>query len=208
MSLDTLANVKARLGVTTSADDALLAQLQDSADQWVAGFCQRDFGGGTYTEYHPGRAAVLVLRNYPVQTVTSVRVDPAYGFGVETTVPPSAYVVHAEFGMVQSLTGPFAPWSFCVGPTPARVPPWEALPRAVQVVYSVATGAVPADVRAAYAELIGHWYRRVKTHAAAGFLDVTRQRFGDLTTTYLPGQDAGPPGEVLRLLAPYRVPLV
>ena len=208
MSLDTLANVKARLGVTTSADDALLGQLQDSADQWVDESCNRDFAGGTYTEYHPGCASYLYLRNFPVQSVTSVKVDPAYAFGAGTLLPTTAYVVHAERGVVQSLLGP---WDLCAayrGLVLPGVVPWARGPRVVQVVYSTATGAVPADVRAAYAQLIGHWYRRVKTQAAAGFQDVARQRFGDVSTTFARGQDDGPPGEVLRLLAPYRVPLV
>ena len=54
MSLDTLANVKLRLGVTTSTTTTLLSALMDSADQYVAEYCGRDFGGGTFTEYHPG----------------------------------------------------------------------------------------------------------------------------------------------------------
>jgi hypothetical protein len=54
MALDTLANVKARLGITTSADDTLIGLLQDSADAAIANFCNRDFAGGTFTEYHPG----------------------------------------------------------------------------------------------------------------------------------------------------------
>src|SRR5947209_6122486 len=107
MSLDTLANVKLRLGVTTAADDGLLSALMDSADQFVADFCGRDFAGGTFTEYHPGDAAVAFLRNYPVQSVTAVKVDPAYGFGAETILPATAYVVHADRGVIQSLAGPF-----------------------------------------------------------------------------------------------------
>src|SRR5436190_18004678 len=100
MSLDTLANVKLRLGVTTSADDTLLSALMDSADEWVAQYCGRDFAGGTLTEYHPTGGTVVFLRNYPVQSVTSVEVDPAYGFGAETLLPSSAYAVHTTRGVV------------------------------------------------------------------------------------------------------------
>src|SRR5437763_9436817 len=109
MSLDTLANVKARLGITTSADDSLLTLLQDAADAWVDGHCQRDFVGGTYTEYHPGHSAFVFLRNYPVTAVTSVKVDPAYGFGAATVLAATAYVVHTDRGVIQSLCGPFLP---------------------------------------------------------------------------------------------------
>jgi hypothetical protein len=206
MSLDTIANVKLRLGVTDSADDSLLSALMDSADQFVAEFCGRDFGGGSFTEYHSGGTAVIFLRNYPVQTVTSVKVDPAYGFGSETTRPATAYVVHPERGVIQSLTGPFLPnWGrLPVFDTPA----WLLAPRTVQVVYATATGAVPADVREAYALLIGHWYRYVKTQVASGFQNVYRQTAGGTTVIFARDQIAGGslPVDLPRLLAAYRVP--
>ena len=94
MSLDTLANVKTRLGITTSADDTLLGLLQNSADRWIANYCDRDFGGGTYTEYHPGGSEFIHLRNFPVESVTSVNVDAGYVFGSSTVLSTTAYVVH------------------------------------------------------------------------------------------------------------------
>src|SRR5579885_3918503 len=101
MSLDTLANVKTRLGITTSADDSLLALLQSSADRWVASWCDRDLGGGTYTEYHPGGSEFVHLRNFPVQSVASVNVDPGYVFGSSTILATTAYTVHLERGVIQ-----------------------------------------------------------------------------------------------------------
>jgi uncharacterized phiE125 gp8 family phage protein len=195
MSLDTLANVKLRLGVTTSADDALLTALMDAADQYVADFCGRDFAGGTFTEYHPGGSAFVFLRNYPVQSVTGVKVDPAYAFGADTELSATAYVVHTDRGVVESLAGPFL-----------RCP----APRAVQVVYATATGAVPADVQEAYTLLVGHWYRHVKTQVAADFRDVVQQTYGDATTIFAKDQVAGLPlpTDVTRLLGQYRVPVV
>ncbi len=208
MSLDTLANVKLRLGITTSADDSLLSLLMDSADQWVAGYCGRDFAGGTYTEYHPGGGTLVFLTNYPVQAVVSVKVDPAYGFGAETTLPATAYTVHLEWGIVRSLNGPFLPCGDCL-PAPGQ-PPWARAPRAVQVVYTTVTGAVPGDVKEAYALLVGHWYRHVKTQVAAGFQNITQQTFGDATAIFAKDQIAGLPlpDDVRRLLGPYRTPLL
>src|SRR5439155_2647529 len=204
MSLDTLANVKTRLGISTSADDSLLGLLQDSADAWVAGYCERDFAGGTFTEYHPGATAFLFLRNFPVSSVTSVKADAGYGFGASTVVPATAYVVHTERGVIQSLVGAFLPV-----PLP-DVAPWGYGPRNVQVVYTTATGAVPADVKEAYALLIGHWYRHVKTQIASGFQDVIQQTFGDTTLIFSKDQLAGlpVPDEVRRLLSPYRGPVI
>jgi hypothetical protein len=206
MSLDTLANVKLRLGVTTSADDSLLSALMDSADQFIAEFCDRDFDGGSFTEYFAGDAALVFLRNYPVQSVTSVKVDPAYGFGTETLRPATAYVVHLDRGAIQSLTGPFLPlWA---GLPVFNMPAWMRAPRVVQVVYATATGSVPADVQQAYALLIGHWYRYVKTQIAAGFENVYRQSAGGTTVIFAKDQIAGGsvPVDVPRLLAAYRAP--
>jgi uncharacterized phiE125 gp8 family phage protein len=206
MSLDTLANVKLRLGITTGDDDSLLSALMDSADQFIGEFCGRDFVGGTYTEYHSGDTVVVFLRNYPVDSVTSVKVDPAYGFGTETLRPATAYVVHPDRGVIQSLTGPFLPlWA---GLPVFNTPAWMRAPRVVQVVYATATGAVPADVRQAYALLIGHWYRYVKTQVASGFQNVYRQTAGGTTVIFARDQIAGGalPPDLPRLLAPYRVP--
>src|SRR5262245_6180711 len=209
MSLDTLANVKTRLGITTSGDDSLLALLQNSADQWLAGYLDRDFGGGTYTEYFPGGTQFLHLRNYPVQAVTSVKVDPSHGFGAESVVSSSAYVVHAERGVIQSLAGPFVS-TLRRGLVNAHVTDWTRAPRAVQVVYVVASGAAPDDVLAAYACLIGHWYRQIKTQQNVGQLNVTSQHLGEFETTYPALQIAGLPipPDVYLLLAAYRTPCV
>ena len=206
MSLDTLANVKARLGITTAADDTLLGLLQDSADAAVANVCNRDFAGGTFTEYFPGGTELVPLRNFPVTAVTSVKVDPAYAFGSDTVVPATAYVVHTDRGVIQSLGGPFLPGERH-GLVNADVRAWTAGPRVVQVVYSTATSQVPADVLEAYARLVGHWYRQVKTEAAANFQNVAQQKYGDTFVIYS-GNGSGLPLDVTELLDLYLVPAI
>ena len=86
---------------------------------------------------------------------------------------------------------------------------WTRGPRVVQVVYATATGAVPNDVKEAYARLVGHWYRKLKTDVASNFQNVAQQKYGDTFVIF--GGDsvgAGMPRDVTDLLAPYRVPLV
>ncbi len=208
MSLDTLANVKTRLGVSGTADDALLTLLMNSADNWVANWTGRDFGGGTYTEYHPGGSEFVHLKNYPVQSVTSVNVDPGYGFGASTVVPSTSYVVHTERGVIQSRVGPLGPLAERQGLVNRSVATWTRGPRVVQVVYVVATAAAADDILEAFAQLVGHWYRRVKTQAGAGFQNLSQQKLADAVTTYSGGQITGlpVPPDVFALLAPYRVP--
>ena len=208
MALDTLANVKARLGITTSADDTLVGLLQDSADKAVENYTNRDFAGGTFTEYFPGGSEFVHLRNFPVDSVTSVQVDAARVFGAETLVPAADYVVHADRGVIQSVAGPFLPRDK-PGLVNADVRVWTRGPRVVQVVYATPTGQVPADVKEAYARLVGHWYRKVKTEAAANFQNVQQQKYGDTFVIFGgAGATGGLPDEVAELLAPYRVPAV
>lgn len=200
MPLNTLANVKVGLDINGSADDAMLAQLQAAADSFVEMTCGRNFNGGTYTEDHPGGGSLLFLMNFPVVSIATVKVDATRQFASDTILPSSRYVVHADRGVIELLDGTFIPtlpgWN--VGPA--------SYPGAVRVSYGTATGAVPAAVSQAYAELVGHWYRQAKTHAATGQLNISQS--GD--TIYPWGQSTGyriPPG-VLALLKPFRSPVV
>ena len=207
MSLDTLSNVKSRLGVTSAADDTLIGLLQDSADQAVANYCNRDFAGGSFTEYFAGGSEFVHLRNFPVDTVTSVKVDSARAFGVETLVATSDYVVHSDRGVIQSVVGPFLPRDR-PGLVNAEIRIWTRGPRVVQVVYATLTSQVPADVKEAYARLISHWYRKVKTEVGSNFQNVAQQKYGDTFVIFgSAGIKVGIPDEVMELLAPYRVPL-
>jgi uncharacterized phiE125 gp8 family phage protein len=192
MALESLANIKTHLGITTSADDAFLTELQAAAESWISQHCGRSFEGGTFVEDFAGFHRTLRLRHYPVVSVTSVKVDLAWEFGPETILDSSRYYLHAEYGLVESLHGPFGTGAAASAGT-------------VRVTYTVATDAVPAEVKRAAAELVGHWYRQAKTHSSAGQLNLTSQADG---TGYPCGQSTGYrlPQGVLQLLQPHRVP--
>lgn len=204
MPLDTLTNVKSRLGIAGTSDDALLGQLLTAADRWILRETGRDFLNSSFTEYFPGNTEFLCLANYPVASVSSLRVDPAGAFGPETERPPSDYVLHAARGVIQSRHGPFvaAPRRGLVN---ADRLTWTRRPQAVRVVYTV-TDPVPDDVKHAYAQLIGHWYRQVRTHAATNFQNIQQQRFGEIDVNFQTLGDV--PDEVKSLVARYRTPPV
>lgn len=193
MAIDTLANVKTHLGIAGSTDDALLAELQAAADDFITRHCGRSFDGGSFTEDLPGGSRVLVLTNYPIDAVTSVSVDPARAFGPETVVPSDEYFVRPDDGTVETLGAPFGR---------------AGAPGAVRVVYTTPTDSVPASVTRAYAELVGHWYRQAKTQTATGQLNVLQQTDGTTVTEYPWGQSGGfrVPNGVLSLLAVFRMP--
>ncbi|MBY0514116.1 MAG: hypothetical protein K2P78_09425 [Gemmataceae bacterium] len=195
MTIDTLASVKAALLVATTDDDTVLTRLADAAESFIAQHTGRAFAGGTFTETHPAGGRLLFLANFPVATVTDVRVDATRTFGGGTVRDATTYVLHAARGVIESLTGPFLPGGG---------------PEAVQVTYTTATGAVPAAVKEALTQLVGHWYREAKTHADTAFRNLTELTSGTDTKTYPWGEAAGfrVPPVVLQLLAQFRVPHV
>ena len=200
--LDTLANVKLALMVTDAADDGLLIRIMTAADSFVAQFTGRAFAGGSFTETHPAGGSLLFLRNFPVASVTSVKVDATRAFGSETVRSADTYVVHSDRGVIESLTGPF------LTPRPGRGP--RDWPEAVQVVYATPTGSVPPAVLQAFTDLIGHWYEEAKTHAGLNFELLIENTSGTNTKTYPWGVSGGfrLPIGVLQLLNPFRVPPV
>ena len=107
MSLDTLANVKTSLLISGSTDDAVLTRLMDAADSFIAEYTSRSFEGGSFTETHAAGHGLVFLRNFPVDTLTSLKVDAARQFGPETVRAVDTFVVHTERGVIESVDGPF-----------------------------------------------------------------------------------------------------
>lgn len=204
MPLDTLANVKQMLGVTTSDDDDLLTALSHSAECFIAQHCGRDFCGGAFTETHSGGSRFLFVANYPIATVTSVKVDTARQFGVETVLDASAYVIHAKRGVIESVHGSFVPG--CSGRTVRA----DDFPGTVQVAYTITTDDVPPAVCRAFAELVGHWYRQTKTSVSLDQVNmlIDSDTGTGLEKTYPWGQAGGfsIPAGVVELLRTYRGP--
>jgi uncharacterized phiE125 gp8 family phage protein len=188
--LDALADVKQALGITGSDDDDLLEQLQEMADDTIARHCGRDFLGGAFTELHPADGRMIFLANYPVTVLTSVKVDPDGDFGAQTLLDPDAYTLVAERGVLVARGGRFGT---------------RYAPAAVQVVYATAEDAVPAAVSRAYIDLVGHWYRQVKTNVNLNQLNVVSRNESDIETRYVPA-NADIPVAIIRTLNLFRVP--
>lgn len=194
----TLSDVKTGLLISSSTDDTLLDQLLTAADAFIEAHCGRSFAGGTFTETLPAGGTRLFLRNFPVDSVSSVKIDSARQFGSDTVRDSDLYVLHADRGVIESLTGPFLP--------PDTVGPLD-WPGAAQVVYSTPTNQVPTPVQQAFTELVGHWYRQMKTAADQSYRMLTELTTGTDIKTYPWDLARGlkiPPG-VLQLLMAYRV---
>jgi len=180
MALVSPTEIGVSLPGTDPADAPLLAELTAAAEAYVAGFCGRDFAGGTFTETHPA-ARTVFLRNYPVLAVTAVSASG-------TPLDPASYLVHADRGVVALADGP---------------------PGVVAVTYTTATGAVPPAVKRAVTGLVAHWFRQAKTSQATGYRNVLAVTAADGSATQYPwSQSAGMklPPDVAQLLQSLRSP--
>lgn len=82
MALTTLSQLKAFLNVTDSSKDAWLEALRGAAEADIKLYCNQNFEQTTQTEYYTGNGQrVLVLRQRPVQSITSVFYDSYGNFG-------------------------------------------------------------------------------------------------------------------------------
>lgn len=74
-ALTTLANVKAIAGIasTDTTSDALLELLINRTSVSIAGYCDRQFGRASYTEYIPATdRQALLLRQWPIVAISSI----------------------------------------------------------------------------------------------------------------------------------------
>lgn len=74
--LTTLVDVKAWMGITVTDHDAVLTRLISAASNYIQSWLNRDLLAADYTERFNGTGtASLMLTNYPVLSVTSVKIN-------------------------------------------------------------------------------------------------------------------------------------
>jgi len=172
IALITLADAKSYLKVATgtTSEDAIISDLINEVSVWINSYCGRQFIQTTYTEYYEGTGdSSLVLKQFPVQSVTSLYRDVTRQWTVDTAID----LVHDV--QLDADTGLLVLWnhenSFGTGPG------------IVKVVYSAGypIGAVPYDLQLACRKMVAWKY----------FQDYSQRRFGvkseamqDRTVTY------------------------
>lgn len=84
MALTTLAHTKLLLGITTSANDAQIQALIDSASARIENWCNRQFGAQDCIEWQDGGASI-VARRAPLNNVNAVKIVDGSYFQVKYT---------------------------------------------------------------------------------------------------------------------------
>jgi hypothetical protein len=200
LMFETLANVKLALGIQGTENDGILERLMAAAGEWIREYTGRDWTGGTFTEVHAAGYTLVFLRNFPVETLVSLKVDPQRQFGPYTERPLTSFVVHRERGVVESVDGPFLP------PQKGGQDDW---PGALQVVYTTPSGATPVAVREAFVQLVGYWYRLTRTALVQNHELLLSQQNGTEIKTWPWSAVSGlprMPSGILQLLQPFRAP--
>ncbi|AIQ63310.1 hypothetical protein PSTEL_09650 [Paenibacillus stellifer] len=157
------------------SEDEFLGILIPAASAAIETFCNRSFGRAEFTEWVDVQQGGALLRNYPIEAVTSIDGDTAV----------EGYTIAKDRGMISK------PGWFCERP--------------VQVVYTAgyilpsdATGdeaaTLPADIEYACVLMVQQIQREP---------GITSERVGDISVTY--GQADGTiPAAVRALVGPYR----
>lgn len=120
-ALTTLARVKQYIGGSFSAsDDTTLSYLIDSVTDYVESYTQRRFKQTTYTneEYDSDGSGIIVLRNYPVSSVTLKYRNSILNVADWNTIDSQDYFIDANAGIIQfagnkggaSVSGNFNSW--------------------------------------------------------------------------------------------------
>lgn len=215
VTIDTLANVKNRLGITAATDDTLLNNLMESASRVI----EKHVGGRTFpaspaaniTEYFPGNSRVIVVKRPPISSGTpSIKIDAQYAWGTDITAltENTDYRVDTAAGIIYSLCGdwikPTAPMLASLGENLDYLSYVDA----VRVVYT-GDGVADEAVKEALALLVLKFYSDVKgdvdqqwrAHAFDSRSSIQTQRRPKRFEETLPPM-------VKYLLMPYRRPVV
>lgn len=140
--LDTLANVKSRLGITTTDDDSFLTNQINLISDTIEAYCRRKFSESdwieTFYESDVGHPYILQLYHYPITEVTSLEVD-------EVAVDVADLRIHVPTARVQR--DDLAP--FCG--------------KKYVVQYSAGYSTIPSQILSVLDSLVGERYNKKKS---------------------------------------------
>lgn len=175
------------------SEDRMLERYINSASSLISKYCNRNFIAETYTEYYKGLGRPkLVLNNYPINYITSVKVDSAsLTAGTDYVTADSTYLAQ---GFLVKENG----WTW-YGYETGLVPELTAPVDNIQVVYSAGytLSTLPADIGDACVNLVVLGYNSIEQ----GSQGLKSLKQGNLAYTW---QDDGGKSSILATLDSYK----
>lgn len=175
--LSTVASCKEHLGISGTTFDAVIGTLLTRASAWIERYCGRTFASTAYTQDYDGDGTdTLILRQYPIVSVTTIHDDQERDFASATLIDADDYYVDADKGMVKLIAGRFSRGR-----------------GNVRVVYTAGHATVPAAVALAAVELTAFWFNRRRSAGRAS------ESLGGLSVSHL----GDVPGDIKTMLDEY-----
>lgn len=166
-ALTTLANVKEQLDIADASQDSLLERLINTASQLIEKYTDRVLVQDTYTEFYFGRGSnQLMLRNYPAEKPTDLRIDNNAVFDVSAVIDTDDYDI--DNGSMVSYVGSF---------------PRASSRHNIKIVYLGGFATIPSDLEHASIELVEFLYERSSDRR----IGVTSKSKRDETISFVQG---------------------
>jgi len=174
VALITLAEAKTYLKITTSGDDTIIEDLIDQISGMVETYLGRRLTIGSLTEYYDGNGtSELILRRYPIVTITSLHIaDNNRIFDDNAAIViADDLIIYTQRGIIRLFNNGGA---FTTGRANIRViydAGWD----------SVTAKTVPHDIQLAVRQYVGQQYMKYVKRRH----DIVSQNIGERTTTYV-----------------------
>ena len=180
IALVTLEEAKEYLKQSGTDQDAIISHLVNAISAWVQGYLKRNLVSKAYVEYYSGDGDVeLVLRNYPIVSITGVWLDSLRVFGSDTLIDSTDYITKKDQGILRAFNL-FGNW--INGESNIKV--------SYTAGYTVASagtpgssGTMPYDIRMAVKRILDHQFRVGYTHRK---LDFQSESISGMNITFNP----------------------
>jgi uncharacterized phiE125 gp8 family phage protein len=183
--------------VLSSINTALLNALLNAASNMIENACRRSFASTTRTEYYDGDDTQrLVLRQYPITSITSISVYESGGTWTAITPVLTAFIVNAVNGVVQFNNNCSTALAYIYFPLGMQN---------IKIVYVAGYATIPDDLQEAAVQTAA-WLMQCSTNNP----NIIRERLGNYEVQFIGAvSSAGAmpaqlPPTVRTLIAPYR----
>lgn len=189
MALDTtnalvsLAEAKTFLKISASSEDSVIEDFINRASIWANDYTGRRLKSRSNSDVYDGDGSdLLLLRDYPLVSITDLRIDDGSYSGAPPQTTSDDYTLNLPSGLIKLKNGVLFVKGF----------------QNVAITYTAGYTTAPETVKEAVLLYVGHLYRRQYADQKFG---VQSETVGDRTTTY--GTDDIIP-KAKALLNPYR----
>lgn len=198
MAIISLSEVKTFLGISGNGEDGFLTLAVAGADAAIKSYLKRCVETTTVTEELNGNGRQSIcLKEAPVQSITSVRVDIDRGFGDDTLIEPSGYSVQPEAAILHRIGSVWPGRCVSVGGLAGHRVPGQMN---VKVVYVAGWAVIPGDIKLAAMQYVAQLRMTAQTGGPMASESLDYYSYSSLS----PADQAKAFGSVKQLLSAYK----